>query len=201
MRFLKKRFQPHKQPIIIVSGLPRSGTSMMMKMLEAGGILPLTDKIRTADEDNPKGYYEFERVKKLDRGDTEWLADAQGKSVKVISQLLRHLPDNYTYKIIFMRRDMGEILISQKKMLLNRGQDPHQISDEELTALFEKHLANVTNWLDSQANIDLLYIHYKAILANPQPEAELVNSFLDNKLNVEAITAVVDPTLYRNRIK
>ena len=122
--FLKKLFtQQAEQTITIVSGLPRSGTSMMMKMLEAGGIPPLTDEIRTADTDNPKGYYEFERVKKMDKGDTAWLENAQGKSVKVISALLKHLPSDYRYRVIFMRRDMSEILASQKKMLDHRGED------------------------------------------------------------------------------
>ena len=95
---------------------------MMMKMLEAGGIPPLTDKIRTADDDNPKGYYEFERVKALDKGDTEWVVDAQGKTVKVISALLKHLPSGYPYRVVYIRRNMTEILASQRKMLLRRGE-------------------------------------------------------------------------------
>lgn len=199
MSFLKKLFKPSPKPVIVVSGLPRSGTSMMMKMLEAGGIPPITDEIREADVDNPKGYYEFERVKQLDKGDKEWVANAQGKSVKVISQLLRHLPDGYTYKVIFMRRNMDEIIASQKKMLINRGEDPNKVSDEEIAELFEKHLAQVMNWLDNQPNVDVLYIHYGAMLAEPQTQAELVTAFLGSDLNVEAMTAVVDPNLYRNR--
>ena len=199
MSFLKKLFKPAKQPVTVVSGLPRSGTSMMMKMLEAGGIPPITDEFREADMDNPKGYYEFERVKQLDKGDKEWVANAQGKSVKVISQLLRHLPDDYTYKVIFMRRNMDEILASQKKMLVNRGEDPNKVSDEEITGLFEKHLSQVMTWLDNQANIDVLYIHYSEMLSKPQTQSELVNAFLGGDLNVEAMTAVVDPNLYRNR--
>jgi hypothetical protein len=172
---------------------------MMMKMLEAGGIPPITDEIREADVDNPKGYYEFERVKQLDKGDKEWVAAAQGKSVKVISQLLRHLPDGYTYKVIFMRRNMDEIIASQKKMLINRGEDPDKVSDEEIADLFAKHLAQVMTWLDNQPNVDVLYIHYSAMLAEPQTQAELVTAFLGNELDVEAMTAVVDPNLYRNR--
>ncbi len=199
MSFLKKLFKPSPKPVIVVSGLPRSGTSMMMKMLEAGGIPPITDEIREADVDNPKGYYEFERVKQLDKGDKEWVANAQGKSVKVISQLLRHLPDGYTYKVIFMRRNMDEIIASQKKMLINRGEDPDKVSDEEIAELFEKHLAQVMNWLDNQPNVDVLYIHYGAMLAEPQTQAELVTAFLGSDLDVEAMTAVVDPNLYRNR--
>lgn len=199
MSFFKKLFKPSLKPVTVVSGLPRSGTSMMMKMLEAGGIPPITDEIREADDDNPQGYYEFERVKQLDKGDKEWVANAQGKSVKVISQLLRHLPADYTYKVIFMRRNMDEILASQKKMLVNRGEDPNKVSDEEITSLFEKHLSQVMTWLDNQPNVDVLYIHYSEMLSDPQTQSELVNAFLGGDLNVEAMTAVVNPDLYRNR--
>ncbi len=198
MSFFKKLFKSN-QPIIIVSGLPRSGTSMMMKMLEAGGIPPLTDQIRTADDDNPKGYYEFERVKQLDKGDTAWVAEAHGKVVKVISQLLRHLPADHEYRVIFMRRHMDEILASQKKMLVNRGEDPNRVSDEELTRLFEKHLNQVMQWLDQQPNIKTLYLHYSDVLADPHPTADQINSFLNGRLDTEAMVASVDPTLYRNR--
>ncbi len=127
MSFFKNIFRnrPAKAEIItVVSGLPRSGTSMMMKMIEAGGIPPLTDNIRTADKDNPKGYYEFERVKKLDKGDTDWVSDAAGKSIKVISALLKHLPPNYEYRIVFVRRNMPEILASQRKMLIHAAKTP-----------------------------------------------------------------------------
>ena len=198
MSFFKKLFKS-RQPVIIVSGLPRSGTSMMMKMLEAGGIPPLTDQIRTADDDNPKGYYEFERVKQLDKGDTAWVAEAQGKVVKVISPLLRFLPPDQEYRVIFMHRHMEEILASQKKMLLNRGEDPNRVSDEELTQLFEKHLAQVLQWLDQQSNIKTVTIHYSDILADPRPAASQINEFLGGQLHTGAMVASVDPSLYRNR--
>ena len=198
MSFLKKLFNS-KQTIIIVSGLPRSGTSMMMKMLEAGGMPPLTDQIRTPDDDNPKGYYEFERVKKLDKGDTAWLPEAEGKAVKVISQLLKYLPPDYDYKVVFMRRHIDEILASQKKMLTNRGEDPDRISDEELAELFEKHLNHVLHWLEEQPHFTTLYIEYRDALSDPQTVATQVNDFLNGKLEVAEMTAVVDPALYRNR--
>ncbi|MBE7528515.1 MAG: sulfotransferase family protein [Chloroflexi bacterium] len=198
MSFFKKLFKQN-QPVIIVSGLPRSGTSMMMKMLAAGGIPPLTDQIRAADDDNPHGYYEFERVKQLDKGDTAWVAGAQGSAVKVISQLLRHLPADQEYRVIFMRRHMDEILASQKKMLVHRGEDPNRVSDEELIALFEKHLAQVTQWLDQQPNIKTLYLHYSDVLAAPRPAANQINAFLDGRLDTQAMATSVDPTLYRNR--
>ena len=197
--FLKKLFNADEKKVVtIVSGLPRSGTSMMMKMLEAGGIPPLTDKERRADDDNPKGYYEFERVKKLP-DDTAWLPQAEGKAVKVISQLLKHLPGGYEYRVIFMRRNLDEILASQKKMLVRRGEDPNKVSDEELAALFEKHVQQVTGWLQAQANVQTLFVHYTEMLTDPMANAHMVNQFLGGGLNSQAMAEVVDPNLYRNR--
>lgn len=200
MGFLKKLFQGNqKQEIVIVSGLPRSGTSMMMKMLEAGGIPPLTDEIREADKDNPRGYYEFERVKKLDKGDSAWLPQAEGKVVKVISALLKHLPDDYHYKIIFMRRHMPEILASQRKMLVHRGEDADSMDDERLADLFAKHLDTVEQQMAHRENVEVTYVHYSDALSDPQTVAENVVAFLGRDLDVEAMVSVVDPRLYRNR--
>ena len=187
------------QAIVVVSGLPRSGTSMLMKMLEAGGIYPVTDNIRTADEDNPKGYYEFERVKAMEKGDTAWLATAQGQSVKVISALLKHLPADYQYRVIYVRRNMPEILASQRKMLMRRGEDPDKVDDQQMAALFERHVSQVETWLRQQPNIQVLYEHYSDILADPEREAVRINDFLGGQLDIERMIEVVDPELYRNR--
>jgi len=184
--------------IIIVSGLPRSGTSMMMKMLEAGGLTALTDNIRTADADNPKGYYEFERVKQL-KEDKAWLEDSRGKVIKVISELLKHLPPDYRYKVIFMRRNMEEILASQKQMLVRRGKPTDAISDEKMAALFNKHLAQVETWLGEQSNIDALYISYNEIMQEPAKHAVMVNQFLGDTLDANAMAQVVDQALHRQR--
>ncbi len=189
------------QDITIVSGLPRSGTSMMMKMLEAGGLPPLTDNLRTADDDNPKGYYEFERVKKLTDGDHSWLAEAEGKVVKVISALLPHLPPTYTYRIIFMHRAMPEILASQKKMLVHRHEDTDDASDEEMAGLYIEHLRQVDAWVNSQPNIMRVDINFNELLQNPRPHIEMINKFLDDILESEKAEAVIDPTLYRQREK
>ena len=191
--------QTDAEDVIVVSGLPRSGTSMLMKMLEAGGIAPLIDNVRTADTDNPKGYYEFERVKALDKGDTAWVAEAQGKVVKVISALLKHLPPEYGYRVVYIRRNMPEILASQRKMLVRRGEDPDKVDDAQMTALFEKHVAQVESWLAAQPNIHVLYVHYSDMLRDPQSEAERINTFLGGDLDIEAMVSVVDPALYRNR--
>ena len=200
MGFLRKLLQNNNdKEIVVVSGLPRSGTSMMMKMLEAGGIAPLTDEIREADKDNPRGYYEFERVKKLDKGDSAWLPDAQGKVVKVISALLQHLPGDYQYKIIFMRRHMPEILASQRKMLVHRGEDADSMDDERLAELFSKHLSGVERQLAQRDGTDVLYVHYSDALRDPQTVAERVAQFLGRDLDIERMVGVVDPNLYRNR--
>lgn len=190
-----------KQPITIVSGLPRSGTSMMMKILDAGGLAPLTDNFRAADTDNPKGYYEFERVKQLIKGDTAWLPEAQGKAVKVIAIFLPHLPTEFNYRIIFMRRAMPEILASQREMLIRRGEDPDKIGDEELTRLYEKHLRQVNTWLNTQPHVQRIDVHYNQLLHNPTAEIERINQFLGNSLNFDKMVQVVDPSLYRQRKK
>lgn len=186
-------------PITVVSGLPRSGTSLMMRMLEAGGIPPLTDHERTADEDNPGGYYEFERVKQLEKGDTAWLANCTGKAVKVISMLLRTLPADYHYKVVFMERDLAEVLASQRKMLVHREEDAEAVDEAQLEALFNEHLAETKTWLGQQSNFDVLYINYGDLLIDPTPQIGQLNAFLDGVLDVNAIAQVIDPALYRNR--
>ena len=184
--------------VTIVSGLPRSGTSMMMKMLEAGGLLPVTDNIRTADEDNPKGYYELEKVKEL-KSDKSWVGGATGKVVKVISALLQELPGEVEYRVVFMRRNMQEILDSQRQMLIRRGQVPDKVPDEKMAAMFEKHLAKIEEWLAAQPNMRVLYIKYNEILANPAEAARAVNEFLGGSLDEAAMVTVVDKQLYRQR--
>jgi hypothetical protein len=191
--------QSSNQIITIVSGLPRSGTSMMMKMLEAGGLPPLTDNIRTADEDNPKGYYEFERAKQLPKGDVAWLPDARGKVVKVIAALLPSLPGGYHYRVIFMQRAMPEVLASQRQMLIRRGEDPNKIPDDVMAKLFEKHLRQVDDWINQQANVERLDVNYNEMLKNPQPFLVQINAFLGNQLDAPRMATVVDPSLHRQR--
>ena len=185
--------------IILVSGLPRSGTSMMMKMLAAGGIAVVTDNFRQADEDNPKGYFELEKVKKLKDGETEWLANTKGKAVKTIAAHLEYLPVEFHYKVLFMHRDMMEILASQREMLLRRGEPADSVSDEKMAELFSKHLEKVVSWLSKQSNFQVLYLNYNEILANPQPITGQLVEFLDLKLDTNAMQKVVDPSLYRQR--
>lgn len=188
-----------KQVITVVSGLPRSGTSLMMKMLEAGGLPVMQDGIREADRDNPKGYYEFERVKQIDKGDTAWMAEAQGKVVKIISALLKHMPPEYEYRVIFMRRHMKEVLASQRKMLVHRGEDAEKMDDEKMGELFEKHMAQVFAWLGQQPNVRYIQVHYNDLLADPVAYARQVDEFLDGRLDEQKMIEMVDPKLYRNR--
>ena len=187
------------EPVIVVSGLPRSGTSMMMKMLEATGIPPLTDGLRTADEDNPRGYYEFERVKKL-KEDKAWIPEARGKAVKVISQLLLELPPDHEYRVIFVRRDMNEILSSQKQMMLRRGTlKEGGPSEEKMRDLLLRHLDHVFAWLDRQKHVKYVTVNYNEMLKDPAEAIARINALLGGKLDTEAMARVVDQTLYRQR--
>ena len=187
-----------KDFITIVSGLPRSGTSMMMQMLMAGGMDIVTDEIRKADEDNPRGYLEWERVKKL-KEDKSWLNECSGKAVKVISMLLFDLPSNYNYKIIFMQREIEEVLTSQRIMLERRGGTKDGISDGEMAKKFEKHLKQVEDWITHQSNIEVLYVKYNEVIADPLHYSKVVNNFLGEDLNTKTMAEAVEETLYRQR--
>ena len=190
---------PKKRPIIIVSGLPRSGTSMMMRMLAEGGIPVITDELRRPDLDNPKGYFEFETVRQMSEGSVEWLANSGGKAVKVISALLEYLPPNYAYKIIFLERDVHEILASQRKMLMNRN-EKEMGNEAEIEAQIQKHLSVMKPWLVRQPNMEVLYVNYNSLMAKPESLCEQITEFLDLPLNQTRMLAVPDQQLYRNRI-
>ena len=171
--------------ITIVSGLPRSGTSMMMQILESGGMEVITDNIRKANEDNPLGYYEYERVKKI-KDDTGWLKETRGKAFKMISQLLYDLPSNENYKVIFMKRKMSEILASQSKMLERMGSSKDGISDEKMGEFFDKHLSKIIDWIEGRKYIDVLYIDYNDFLINPDGHIKTLNRFPNyNKLQIK----------------
>jgi len=199
VRLFKKLFGTQPEPVIVVSGLPRSGTSMMMRMLDVGGLEVVTDGIREPNADNPRGYYEFERVKKLPDGDTAWLDEARGQVVKVIAALLPHLPTTYTYRVLMMRRKMDEILASQRRMLMRRGEDPDAVDDREMARLFEKHLAQVYDWMRQQDNVRFLDVDYNVMLSGPEAQLEEIQVFLGRPLDLQEMGAVVDPSLYRQR--
>jgi hypothetical protein len=190
-------------PIVVVSGLPRSGTSMMMRMLEAGGVAPLEDGIRGADVSNPKGYFEFEPVKDLERarGDVTWLPGARGKAVKVISFLLTWLPEHFNYQVIFMQRDLDEVLASQQQMLARRGEG--EAAGEAAAArsrdVFQSHLAQVERFMAARACFETLYLPYRDAVASPEATAVAVARFLGRSMDTAAMAKAVEASLYRNR--
>jgi len=187
------------KPVVIVSGLPRSGTSMAMKMLEAGGMELVVDNIRTADEDNPKGYYEDERVKDLsEMEDISWLKEARGKVIKIVSSLLNHLPESNTYKVVFMRRNLHEVLASQTKMLDRRDEESHT-EDADLLSMYEAHLAKVEFQLRFRSNFETLYVDFSDAIRDPATHVRRIADFVGGDLDVERMAEAVDGSLYRNR--
>jgi hypothetical protein len=182
--------------IIVVSGLPRSGTSLMMQMLDKGGIEVVTDVMRQPDVDNPQGYYEFEQVKKL-KEDASWIPHARGKAVKIVSQLLYDLPASEKYRVIFMERNLEEVLASQEKMLarLNRP----AVGRDQIRSAFVRHLEHLRKWVAARPFIAMIAVDYHNLVARPREEAERISAFLSNRADALAMAEAVDPTLYRNR--
>jgi hypothetical protein len=191
-------FKTEQPSITVVSGLPRSGTSMMMRMLEATGIDVLADDHRTPDENNPNGYYEFTGVKHMEDGDSQWLENAPGKAIKVVSVLLQHLPDIYNYKVIFMGRELHEVVTSQRVMLEREGK-PARFDDGEMAEVFAGHLERVKAWLVKQPNMDVIYINYNEVMETAGENLAHLSPFLDQSLNISSMLATIDPNLYRNR--
>lgn len=184
--------------VTIVSGLPRSGTSMMMRMIDEGGIPAITDNIRVADADNPKGYYEFEPVKKT-KEDASWLKDASGKCVKMVYRLLYDLPAGYQYRVIFMRRNLDEVIQSQEVMLERKGKGTADIPPEKFKEMFKKEIDKCLDWLGAQSHFKFVQIDYNEVVKNAKPAIETLNKFLDGTMDVAAMTNVVDQSLYRQR--
>lgn len=199
MKLLKRLFLKWTDPVVIVSGLPRSGTSMAMKMLKAGGLKPFTDELREADEDNPEGYFEYEPVKGLKQmKDFAWLKGARGKALKVISYLLPSLPSDHRYQVIFMIRNLDEVMASQNKMLERRGEGLRQDS-EAMKETFSSHLWRARYWMRNQWNVEVLEVEYSEVLADPETQARRITEFLGRNLDVPRMASVVNPNLYRNR--
>ena len=187
-----------KDFITIVSGLPRCGTSMMMQMLHAGGMPTVTDNIRGADSDNPKGYYELELVKKI-KEDSTWLDDCYGKAFKMVSLLLFNLPADKKHKVIFMKRNMNEMLASQRAMLKRLDKDTESEDSDSMQRNFNIHLSKVAKWIKSRPNIDVIYMNYNDIVNNPQKNAKMLSRFFQNKLDEKKMEQVVERKLYRQR--
>ena len=182
--------------ILVVSGLPRSGTSLMMQMLDRGGIPTLTDGVRAADDDNPRGYYEFERVKST-RQDPSWIAGARGKAVKMVSALLYDLPPSETYRVIFMQREIEEVLESQEKMLRRLGRPA--APRDQMRPSFALHLERLFEWLPRQRNMRVLTVSYNRLVSEPEPEVGKVLEFLDGRPARKPMLEAISTSLYRNR--
>ena len=199
IRLLRCCTQVHFNPMItIVSGLPRSGTSLMMQMLVAGGMAPLSDGERKADPDNPHGYLEWERIKQLP-SDPACIAEAEGKVVKVISRLLLSLPAGHEYRIIFMQRPMAEVLASQDEMLRRRGTYKEGTNPAIIAAAFEKHLREVEAWFLGKPYVRVLRVAYHDVLQSAERVSRKLADFLEIPLKTELMVQQVDASLYRNR--
>ena len=203
LRSLRRLFAGSRgEPITVVSGLPRSGTSMMMRMLEAGGVPIVSDGEREADVDNPKGYYELERIKDLEREtDKSYLRNARGRAIKVISFLIKELPDDNDYRVVFMRRDLDEVLASQKKMIDRLESGDTAAADEAMKEAFRNDIVRVRLLCRGRPNFDLIEVGYRCAVEDPAGVARDVNAFLGGRLDEAAMREAVDASLYRNRAR
>lgn len=187
-------FKYREDQIVIVSGLPRSGTSLMMQMLNNGGMEILTDGKRVADQSNPKGFYEYEPVMSIHKNNT-WLKEAENKTLKVVAPLLKFLDSKYRYKVIFMTRDINEVIKSQQIM---KGKDPETLSISLLDS-YDKLFGTIELWENREPNVEMVYINYKDVIEDPTTAIDTVTSFIGIDLDKEAMVSAVDKKLYRNR--
>ena len=197
----RKLFGPNRgEPIVVVSGLPRSGTSMMMRMLEAGVLAILSDAERTADIDNPKGYFELERIKSLEKEpDKSYLREGRGKAIKAISFLIKDLPDDNDYRVIFMRRDLDEVLVSQEKMIARLDQGDTTAENEAMKEAYRNDIVRTRLHCRKRTNFELIEVHYKEAIEDPAAACRTVNVFLGGILDEAAMRDAIDAALYRNR--
>lgn len=184
--------------VSVVSGLPRSGTSLVMQMLAAGGMPVLADAARPPDAHNPNGYFEFQPVRRT-ATDHTWVHHAAGKAVKVVHVLLPHLPGGYSYRVLLIHREIREVLASQQRMLATLGRRGADLPPDRLAEVFARQLRRVLDWAARQPNVALLQLHHRDLIRNPSAEANRINDFLGGALNVTGMTDVVDPSLYRQR--
>ncbi len=198
---LKRVFRRQQgEPIVVVSGLPRSGTSMLMKMLDAGGMEIMTDSERVADVDNPKGYFEYERVKDLEKEtDKSYVREGRGKVLKVISFLIKDLPDDNDYRVILMRRDLDEVLASQNKMIQRLGTEDSTAAQDAMKEAYRNDIVRTRLLCKNRPNFELIEINYKNTIEDPAATARSVNAFVGGHLDEAAMREAVDGSLYRNR--
>lgn len=187
-------------PVLVVSGLPRSGTSLAMQMLAAAGVPLLVDEARPADASNPRGYFELAAVKAI-RRDRSFLDGAGGRAVKIVAPLLPFLPRDRDYRIVFMTRSLDEVLRSQARMLERDGVPAGTPDDARLAEAFEGALAAAGGWIARHSGAACLEVDHAALLAEPRSEARRIAAFLGlgDESVVEAMAAAVDPALHRSR--
>ncbi len=184
--------------LTIVAGLPRTGTSMMMRILEAGGLPVLVDDLRESDADNPRGYYEFEPVKKT-REDASWVTRARGRAAKMVYRLLRELPAEASYRVVFMNRRLSEVVASQEAMLARNRKRVAPMDSATFEKTFAGELRRIKAWLSQQPNFRVLEVDYNRVLEDPGPQVQTVNEFLGGDLDAAAMLGVIEPALYRQR--
>jgi hypothetical protein len=187
--------------IIIVSGLPRSGTSMMMQMLQAGGLKILEDKSKEADDNNPNGYFEYELASKLPEGNDSWLEKAENKAVKVVSYYVQHLSPKHEYKVLFMERNIDEIVMSQRAIAIEDGKKVHKKEVKMMADYFNNHIKQTKQWISLQPNFGVLYLSYNSIIKDPNSAVSSINEFLELELDEEKMKKVVDKKLYKHKAK
>jgi hypothetical protein len=181
--------------ITVVSGLPRSGTSLVMQMLRAGGMPVLDDGARVADDDNPRGYLEDARTLQL-WSDASWIGEAAGKAIKIVCPLLRALPFDHDFDVIVIERDAGEVMASQSAMLRRRGEDARQL--DGFSGLLDA-LARFKRWVTVQPNVRCLWLEHRRVLDAPAEAAGAIAGFLAQPLDQLAMARAIDPALHRNR--
>ena len=184
--------------LTVVSGLPRSGTSLLMQMLSAGGMPLLVDTTRPPDAHNPNGYFEFDAVKRAS-SNTAWVNAAVGKAVKVVHVLLPHLPPGFQYRVVFAHRDPREVLASQRAMLDATGRRGADLPPARLAEVFARQVRDALGWAARQPRVSLLEVQHRELIRDPAGQAKRINLFLGGALDESAMAAVVDPSLYRQR--
>jgi len=184
--------------ITVVSGLPRSGTSLMMQMLVAGGLPALTDGLRSADENNPKGYFEWEPAKAL-KQEPEAIAAGEGKVVKIISALLVQLPASHDYRVVFMLRPLEEVVASQNRMLERMGKEVPRTPPGAVISACQKHLKEVDASLANKPNLRVLRVNHADVVAQPLGTAGRIAEFVGVPLSIDNMAAQVERSLYRER--
>lgn len=190
--------EPILDAVIVVSGLPRSGTSLMMQMLDAGGVPVVTDSVREPDPDNPRGYFELAATKSL-ASDSAWVREHRGEALKVVAPLLRSLPEDVPYRVVFMERDLGEVMASQRAMLARQGAEPRSSEEGALATAFERMLRETRDWLGREERVETLFVGHAGVLADPAKASAAVAEFLALDLDRDAMAKVVSPDLHRQR--